>query len=84
MEKLIVKQGFMDAFKGAVKGTPYSSPKDSTSAITIKVIDKKQKKVFHSCDFAISSDITPILSGKNIEKFFITFSSLKWTILPAM
>ena len=50
---MIVKQGFMDAFKGAVKGTPYSSPKDSTSAITIKVIDKKQKKVFHSCDFAI-------------------------------
>ena len=50
---MIVKQGFMNAFKGAVKGTPYSSPKDSTSAITIKVIDKKQKKIFHSCDFAI-------------------------------
>ena len=32
---MVVKQGFMDAFKEAVKGTPYSSPKDSTSAITI-------------------------------------------------
>lgn len=50
---MIVKQGFMDAFRDAVKGTPYSSPKDSTSAITIKVVDKKQKKIFRSCDFAI-------------------------------
>lgn len=50
---MIVKQGFIDAFKGAVKGTPYSSPKDSTSAITIKVIDRKQKKILRSCDFAI-------------------------------
>lgn len=50
---MVVKQGFMDAFKEAVKGTPYSSPKDSTSAITIKVIDRKQKKILRSCDFAI-------------------------------
>lgn len=50
---MVVKQGFMDAFKEAVKGTPYSSPKDSTSAITIIVIDRKQKKILSSCDFAI-------------------------------
>lgn len=50
---MVVKQGFMDTFKEAVKGTPYSSPKDSTSAITIKVIDRKQKKILRSCDFAI-------------------------------
>lgn len=50
---MVVKQGFMDAFKEAVKETPYSSPKDSTSAITIKVIDRKQKKILRSCDFAI-------------------------------
>ena len=50
---MVVKQGFMDAFKEAVKGTPYSSPKDSTSAITIKVVDRKQKKILRSCDFAI-------------------------------
>ncbi len=49
----IVKQSFMDAFKKALRGTPYSFPKDSTSAITIKVIDKKQKKICRSCDFAI-------------------------------
>lgn len=45
---MVVKQGFIDAFKEAVKGTPYSSPKDSTSAITIKVIDRKQKKISNS------------------------------------
>ena len=50
---MVVKQGFMDAFKEAVKETPYSSPKDSTSAITIKVIDRKQKEILRSCDFAI-------------------------------
>lgn len=49
----IVKQSFIDALKKALRGTPYSFPKDSTSAITIKVVDKKQKKICHSCDFAI-------------------------------
>lgn len=49
----VLKQNFMDAFKTALKGTQYSFPNDSTSAITIKVIDKKNKKVCHSCDFAV-------------------------------
>lgn len=35
-----VKQSFMAALKNALRGTPYSSPKDSTSAITIKVVDR--------------------------------------------
>ncbi len=48
-----VKQRFMDAFKNALRGTKYSSPKDSTSAMTIKDVNKKQKEVRHSCDFAI-------------------------------
>lgn len=49
----VVKRQFMQAFSFALKGTKYSAPQDSTSAITIKVIDKKQSKVLHSCDFAI-------------------------------
>lgn len=49
----MVKQRFMNAFKNALRGTQYSFPKDSTSAITIKVVDKKQKKILRSCDFAI-------------------------------
>lgn len=48
-----VKQSFMSALKNALRGTEYSAPKDSTSAITIKVVDKKQKKILHRCDFAI-------------------------------
>lgn len=48
-----VKQIFMDAADYAVKGTKYSHPKDSTRAITIKVIDKKNSKIVHSCDYAI-------------------------------
>ena len=49
----VVKRQFMEAISFALKGTKYSNPQDSTSAITIKVIDRKNKKVEHSCDFAI-------------------------------
>lgn len=49
----VIKQEFMDALKIALKGTKYSFPKDSTSSITIKVVDKNGKKIEHSCDFAI-------------------------------
>lgn len=43
----------MNAISEAIKGTKYSEPQDSTSAITIKVVDRKNKKIVHSCDFAI-------------------------------
>lgn len=49
----IIKQNFMTALKTALRGTEYSFPKDSTSSITIKVIDKDKKKICYSCDFAI-------------------------------
>ncbi len=49
----VVKHQFMQALSFAIKGTRYSAPKDSTSAITLKVIDKQNSKIEHSCDFAI-------------------------------
>ena len=49
----IIKQHFMVALKNALRGTQYTFPKDSTSAITIKVVDKYNKKIRYSCDFAI-------------------------------
>lgn len=49
----VIKQEFMAALKIALKGTKYSFPKDSTSSITIKVVDKNGKRIEHSCDFAI-------------------------------
>ena len=45
------KQNFIDAFKTALSVTKYQPPKDS--AITIKVVDKKQNKILRRCDFAI-------------------------------
>lgn len=48
-----LKQQFMNAFNEAVKETPYSPPEDSTSSITIKVIDKKNLKIIRSFDLAI-------------------------------
>ncbi len=49
----VVKAQFMEAIKFALKGTKYKDPQDSTSAITIKVIDKAKSRIEHSCDFAI-------------------------------
>ena len=49
----VLKMQFMEALKYALKGTKYSNPQDSTSAITIKVVDKANSKIEHSCDFAI-------------------------------
>lgn len=49
----VIKQDFMDALKIALRGTKYSFPQDSTSSITVKVVDKNGKKIEHSCDFAI-------------------------------
>ena len=49
----ILKRDFITAFRNALQGTSYSFPKDLTSAITIKVVDKNHKRIRHSCDFAI-------------------------------
>lgn len=49
----VIKSKFMEAINFALNGTKYSNSKDSTSAITIKVIDQKNSRIVHSCDFAI-------------------------------
>ncbi len=49
----VIKKDFISAFKTALKNTKYSFPKDSKSAITIKLVDKNNSKILHSCDFAI-------------------------------
>lgn len=43
----------MRAFSKSLKDTKYGEPEDSTSSITIKVVDKKHSKIIRSCDFAI-------------------------------
>lgn len=42
-----------ESFSKSLKGTKYGEPEDSTSSITIKVVDKKHSKIIRSCDFAI-------------------------------
>jgi len=49
----VLKAQFMEATKNAIRSTAYSNPQDSTSAITIKVIDQANSRIVHSCDFAI-------------------------------
>lgn len=52
-EARLIKKYFMEAFRNAIKGTSYNPPEDSTSVITIKVVDRKKSKLLHKCDFAI-------------------------------
>ena len=47
------KEKFIEAFNEAIKGTYYNNAENSTSAITIKVVDRINKRIVHSCDFAI-------------------------------
>ena len=49
----VVKEQFLQAFNYAVKGTPYKFPEDSTSAVTIKVVNYKKSVILHSCDLAV-------------------------------
>ena len=49
----VVKEEFINAFKFALKGTEYKLPEDSTSVLTIKVVDTAHSRIVHSCDFAI-------------------------------
>lgn len=48
-----LKEFFRSAFDYATKGTAYARAEDSTTVLTIKVIDQTRKKIKHSCDFAI-------------------------------
>lgn len=48
-----LKDQFMHAFSEAVKRTPYSMPEDSTSSITIKVVDQAGSRILRSIDLAI-------------------------------
>lgn len=43
----------LNAFRKVLKNTSYKDPEDSTSVITIKVVDKQKSRIVHSCDFSI-------------------------------
>lgn len=51
--KPIVRQSFFDAFQQAIKGTRFTTVENSTSVITIKQVDKENKKVIVGCDFSV-------------------------------
>lgn len=79
-----IKQNFMTALKTALRGTSYSFPKDSTSSITIKVIDKDRKKIRHRCDLAIiyygsngnNEGYYYLRNNKTIQSYQFVFRSL--------
>lgn len=48
-----LKEQFMCVFSEVVERTPYSTPEDSTSSITIKVVDQDGSRILRSIDLAI-------------------------------
>ncbi len=48
-----IRQSFFDAFQQAIKGTRFTTVENSTSVITIKQVDKKNKNVIVGCDFSV-------------------------------
>lgn len=49
----VVNEDFRNAFNQACKGTRFSFPEDSTSALTIRCKDQKNSRIKFSCDLAI-------------------------------
>lgn len=43
----------LNALKEAVKKSPFNDPNNKTSALSIKVIDQKNSRIVHGCDFAV-------------------------------
>ena len=53
-----IKTKIMLALNKVVHYYGYDNVEDSTRVITIKVKDKENSKILHSCDFAIVNDYT--------------------------
>ena len=47
------KESLLAAFQEAIKGTHFNKVENSTSAITVKKVDKNNSRIVYSCDFAI-------------------------------
>ncbi len=43
----------LNALKEAIKESPYNDPNNKTSALSIKVVDQKNSRIVHGCDFAV-------------------------------
>ena len=48
-----VKNTIREVFCTVIKNTPYNDPEDSTSVLTIKMIDRKRSRIKYSFDLAI-------------------------------
>ena len=53
-----IKTKIMSALNKVAYPYGYDNAEDSTRVITIKVMDRKNSKILHSCDFAIVNDYT--------------------------
>ena len=64
-----LKYEIMDALKEALIGTNYKNPKDSTSVLTIKVVDSNNSKILYGADFAIIYEGSKIKHDKNTKAY---------------
>ncbi len=72
-----LKLAIMDGLKEALKGTDYKNPNDSSSVITIKVIDHKNSKILYGADFAIIYNDEKIKYDKKSKDYYFEERSQK-------
>lgn len=53
-----IEEKIFDAIQNCMGKYGYTKIEDSTSVITIKFVDRKNKKIEHSCDFAITRSLS--------------------------
>ncbi len=64
-----IKERLIDAFRKVLVNTQYKNPENSTSVLTIKFIDQKNKKILHSADFAITKT-----SRENDQHYYLKYN----------
>jgi hypothetical protein len=73
--KLAFKQAFQDAVREIFGDSKYNGPEDSTSVLTIKVVDRANSKILYGADFAIIYDNGIIKHDKKSRQYIFNESS---------
>ncbi|MDD2445819.1 MAG: hypothetical protein PHX09_03310 [Clostridia bacterium] len=72
-----LKLAIMEGLKEALKDTNYKNPKDSSSVITIKVVDQENSSILYGADFAVMYNSEKIKYDKKAKSYYFEEKSLK-------
>lgn len=67
LEDMELKKTFITELENVIANTQYSNVSEGTRSMTIKVVDKENSKIKHSCDFAVVHEYHDGLEDFNQE-----------------